>query len=220
MSSGQPLSPRGRIALAMVLVAAGVLPLLAALDVGPLHLGDIHGPPWLGAAAGGVFILGGVAVLAGDRMHDHPLSYVLNFAIVACMAAIGNWIAFGPGPRECTSTVTGWFGSSSRTAGEVECRVAFGMGAVMMDGMLVHVLGTALARVLGPGDWAGRVEKCGKGVMLAAISPLLLLLLLYLLIVSVGGAALEYLKTGRWPRNEEFIARMRRRKSGDPAGPA
>jgi hypothetical protein len=45
--------------MGLAFAAAGVFPILAALDVGgPLRADSIHGPPWIGVAAGSVFLAG------------------------------------------------------------------------------------------------------------------------------------------------------------------
>ena len=120
MSSDNDLSPSGRLILGLVFVAAGVFPILAAFDIGPLRQKDIHGPPWLGAAAGAVFVMGGIAAMAGNKGRYAPVSSVMAFGIVAFFAAMASWIAFGPGPRECSVGFSGAFFGSTRTAAEFE----------------------------------------------------------------------------------------------------
>jgi len=212
--SVQALSPRARLVVALVLVAAGVLPLLAAFDVGPLRRADINGPPWLAAVAGGVFIIAGAAIVADRAGREHPLAGLLFASIVAGFAAIANWIAFGAGPRECTRTITTFFGGGSGPAGDVECRIAFGVGALMLNGMLVFLLVRGVARLIGPGVWSTRIAAAGKAVLLLSLAPILVPVILLLLVTSAGSAVVTYVKTGQWPRNEAFIARMRRRHSG------
>ena len=144
-----------------------MFPILAAFDVGgPFRQEDINGPPWIAGAAGTAFVMAGLAVAVGERMRW--LGGAAGFVAFLALVAIGHWIAFGVGEREGTSTVSGFIGSRSREAGNVECRVAFGMGAL-------------------------------------------------LLLAATGGKALvesfrEYRQTGRWPRNEEFIARVKARR--------
>jgi hypothetical protein len=201
-----------RLVLGLLFAAAGVLPILAAFDVGPLQQKDINGPPWLGVVAGSLFVLGGIFLMAGEKARDHPLAGVLVFAVIAGLAAIGNWIAFGPGPRACGAAFfTGIF-TSSRAGGDLECRIAFGIGALIMNGILVWMLAAGLRRIMGPGPVLDRMERIGQGFLLLALAPILLPMLIFLAGKSLFEAVAHYMGTGQWPRNESFVARMKRKK--------
>jgi hypothetical protein len=203
------LSPRARVGFGLLCIGLGLFPMLAAFDVGPLRRADINGPPWLGFVAGGLFVMAGFALLAGERLRDPRLAFVFVFVILAGFAAIGNWIAFGAGTRTCGVSATGFLLTTSRGAGDLACRAAFGVGALILNGAIAAMLAQSLARALGPGPLASRIDSAGKWLMLAGMSPILIPLLLFLLAASLVGAVREYVKTGRWPRNEEFIARMK-----------
>ncbi len=215
MADDQPLSPKARVGLGLLCIAAGAAPMLAAFDIGPLSARDINGPPWLGFAAGGVFVLAGALLLLGEARRGHPLAWLLGFLIIAAFAAIGNWIAFGPGPRQCSGSFTGFMFSSSRAAAEWECRIAFGIGACIMNGLLAWMLAHGLGRLAGPGRLARGLDKLGKGMLLLGLSPILVPLLAFVIGKSALEAFIAYRRTGKWPRNEAFIARMKRRKPGD-----
>ena len=217
MQNGQKhLSFTVRLVLGLMFAAAGVLPMLAAFDIGPLQQKDINGPPWLAVVAGGIFVLGGISLLAGEKARHHPLSYVLVFAILAGLAAIGNWIAFGPGPRACGAALSTGFFTSSRAGGELECRIAFGVGALIMNGLLVWMLAAGLRKVMGPGPVLDRVEKVSEGILLLSLAPILLPMVIFLAGKSLFEAVRHRMATGQWPRNESFIARMKIRKAADP----
>jgi hypothetical protein len=49
-------------------------------------------------------------------------------------------------------------------------------------------------------------------VLLLSLAPILVPMFLFLIGKIAFEAFREYRKTGRWPRNEEFIARMRSRR--------
>lgn len=208
------LSGRGRVVVGLLCLAAGTLPILAAFDVGPLHQRDINGPPWLGAVAGGVFVIAGVSLFLGEAARNHPFSYVLALVILAGFAAIGNWIAFGAGPRQCSGGISGFLFGSTRAAAELECRIAFGIGAAILDGILVWMFASALRKMVGSGPLTDALEKVGQGALLLALAPLLLPMLLYVIGKSAFEGLREYRKTGRWPRNEAFIARMKGKRGG------
>ena len=205
----QPPTTPVRFGLGLLLIAAGVLPILAAFDVGRLHQADIHGPPWLAGLDGGIFVLSGVAMLFGNSNPNHPLSYVLMFVLLAAFAAIGNWIAFGPGPRECSVGFTAFLFSSARSAAEFECRAGFGVGAVAMDGILICMAAGAPKRFLGSGLFTEALDGFGKGALLLGLAPLLLPLLLFGFGSSLLGSLREQLETGRWPRLDALIERIR-----------
>lgn len=212
MASSPPLSPAARLALGALCIAAGVLPILAAFDVGPFHQRDIHGPPWLAGVAGGIFVVAGIAMFMGESGRKGWLSQVLFFCLLGAFAAIGNWIAFGPGPRECSGGFTAFWFSSRHAAAEFECRAAFGFGALIMDGTLVYLLAQLPKKLLGATTVTNLIEKFGQGVLLVSLLPLLLPLLVFGIVSAIFAGLREYLKTGKWPLNEEFIERMKKRK--------
>lgn len=203
----QPLSSTGRVVVGLLCIAGGVVPILAAFDLGPLGPRDIHGPPWLAAVAGGIFVLAGVGLVTNDGKRHTPLSYLLFVLILGGFAAISHWIAFGLGLRECSGGFSGFlFGGATA---EIECRGAFAIGALMLDGALVWVLARGLRQLTGPGPVVDRLEKFGQAALLLGLAPVLLPLVLWLVGKAAFGAAATRWRTGKWPRNEDFIARQR-----------
>ncbi len=208
MADKDKLSPAGRWIFGLLFVAAGLFPALATFDIGPLRAADINGPPWLGLAAGGVFIAAGMAVLAGDALP--MLKTVFALLVLAGLAAMGNWIAFGAGERVCAGTTTFlWFAADGDYSG-LACRIPFGLGAIIVAAFLILAAVMLLQQALGGAPHLVRTMKAAQGLLLLTLSPLLLMLLV-LVIVPVGLRVLWYrLRNGRWPRNEEFIRRRRR----------
>ncbi len=200
----QPTPLANRIA-GLLCAACGVLPLLAAFDIGPLHPSDIHGPPWLGIAAGGVFVCAGAAVALGGEL---PLLRTL-FALLTMigLAALGNWVAFGAGARSCggTFSLAGLFGAGHLDG--LACRLPFGFGALLLDTLLGYGAASLLQKALGGPPRLAWLVKAAGALVLLVLSPLLLLLLL----AAIGRSGYDVLKsrlaTGRWPRNEAFIRR-------------
>jgi hypothetical protein len=200
-------------------MACGVIPALSAFDIGPFQSSDINGPPWIGLVAGLIFIAGGIALMLGDRLQNGSFAYGLFALIFASLAAIANWIAFGPGPRECTTSIVGLYFESDSIASAIGCRAAFGIGAVLLDGVILYMAARAL-RQIGTPDWlSGMVEKLGIALLLLALAPIVLPLLLVLIAKSCLEAFITWRKTGAWPRNEPFIQRMKAKwaaRSGPP----
>ena len=210
MSSSDMPSPPLRFVLGLLFFAGGIVLTLATFDVGPLHASDINGPPWLGAATGSIFIFGGAFLWAGDAAARHPwFANALAALMLAGFAAIGNWIAFGAGPRECSGGFSGFL-FTSHFAAEIECRAAFGIGALMLDGLLLWMLGMGLRGVGLEGSLPIWLEKLGKGLLLLGVAPIVLVLIVVVFFKALFEAFVVYYRTGTWPRNEAFIARKKK----------
>lgn len=207
MNRSQPLSPGAALVVGLICIAVGILPMLAAFDIGPLGSDDINGPPWLGFVGGGIFAAAGLAVIAG------PAAPLANgaFAILALagLAAIGNWIAFGAGERACSGGISlSWLWSESDFSG-LGCRIPFGLGALMTDAFLCYMMASLLQKALGGPPRLAPLLKAAEWLIVASLAPLLLLLFIIALVQGGVGAVKTRWSTGAWPRNEEFIARQK-----------
>src|SRR5262245_52679472 len=115
-------------------VGAGLLP----IPGGPSNL---HGPQWLLLYVGLAFFLAGVAIIiqmlghandGGDLPMGAPLwlravQYLIGLCIFACFGAISSWIAFGPGERHFSGTLTFVDVATDAATG----RIVFGTGAII-----------------------------------------------------------------------------------------
>jgi hypothetical protein len=138
------------IAMGLVGVAVGAIPLLALLGILPTRPpapGDA--PNWIGGAIGLAFFLGGVAVIvrsfvgADDSSGDLPATApralrgvydLIGTAIPVLLSVLFSWVAFGPGERHFG--VSGGSGSTAMAMGvsgghAIIGRIAFGFGAVL-----------------------------------------------------------------------------------------
>lgn len=207
MDSPQPLTPRAALVVGLVFIASGILPMLAAFDIGPLSQEDISGPPWLGFVAGGIFAAAGLAVMAGSRA---PLTGTL-FGVLALagLAMIGNWVAFGAGERACSGSISlPWLWSESDFSG-LGCRIPFGLGALITDAFLCYMIVAMVQKTLGGPPRLARQLKAAEWLLLASIAPFILLLAIIGIATAVAGALKTRWSTGAWPRNDEFIARQK-----------
>jgi hypothetical protein len=169
-----------RFFMGIAFAAAGLFPILAAFDIGPFHSDSINGPPWIGVAAGVVFLMGAVFLFFQDAATRLPwLGSAFAFVIIAAFAALANWIAMGPGPRECSGTFSFVIFSSARWVPELECRVAFGLGALMCDGMLLMIAGRGLQQLGVTSALPRWLEKIGIGPIVLAFAPILLIFVLF-----------------------------------------
>lgn len=210
MKPAQQITPGAAHLIGLVFVAAGILPMLAAFDVGPLGRADINGPPWLGFAGGGIFVTAGLAIMAGPQA---PLvGGLFGVLTLGGLAAIGNWIAFGAGERACSGSISlPWLSSESAFSG-LGCRIPFGLGALITDAFLCYMIASMLQKALGGPPRLARLLKAAEWLILASLAPILLLLLIGILMSGAVGALKTRLSTGAWPRNEAFIARQKARK--------
>ena len=146
-SNANQLTPRGAIIVGIFSMLCGTFPVLAGLGV--LHARPAPGvQPWVGVAAGAMFILAGLAIIngyavAGRAQADGSLSadtpfiakvvqYVLGLAIVGLMFAVFAWISFGPGERHFSSSMSFPGFSSSGHSSERSGRIAFGIATVLI----------------------------------------------------------------------------------------
>jgi hypothetical protein len=146
----------GLFAAAMgAFIVAGACNLLG-LDLHP----EKDTPSWIGICAGLVFVAGGFAVIlqslpAAKPMPDGSLSpdaprwvqgacFALGLSIVGGLAAIGLWVAFGPGERHFSMSI----GFGSGPANEMLGRVVFGFGAVLTCLMFLAFLVSGARRFL------------------------------------------------------------------------
>jgi len=210
------LSPAARLLLGLVCLAGGLVPVLASFDIGPLDRSAINGPPWLGFLAGGVFMAGGTALILGEGLRNSVLSSALFALIIGAFAAIANWITFGPGPRECAIAFSGFLFESGSWGNEVACRAGFGIGAGVLDGFVLWMSAAALRVVIGPGRLPNAIEKLGTAVLLLSLAPVILPMLLFLIAKTCVEGFATWRATGRWPRNEAFIARMKAKHAQKP----
>ena len=178
MKRTQQLGPGATHLIGLVFVVAGILPMLAAFDIGP------QAP-----LAGGLF---GVLALAG-------------------LAAIGNWVAFGPGPRACSGSISlSWLWGAADFSG-LACRISFGLGALITDAFLCWMIVSLLQKALGGPPRLARLLKAAEWLIMASLVPILLPLLLFLVAGAALGAIRTRRTTGAWSRNEEFIVRQKAR---------
>jgi hypothetical protein len=146
------LTPRSAVLFGLMFMAAGVLPILAALGMlaTPLTRGT---PAWVGVCAGLLFILGGAAIIngyaiAGGAGPDGDLppgttfgvrlvQYVLGLGICGLFTAIAGWIAFGKGERHFSTTLNLPFLTQHGIGNEWMGRVVFGLGAILVAAFTV-----------------------------------------------------------------------------------
>jgi hypothetical protein len=109
-----------RTAVGLVVAAAG-----AAITV----LGALGSISRVGAAAGLVFVFGGVLVLLPERQAGARLAF--GALMASSLAAVFGWVALGPGERHFTGSLAIGEGAARWADGELAGRIFFGLFALM-----------------------------------------------------------------------------------------
>jgi hypothetical protein len=143
MADRDQLSPEGAVVIGLLCGLMGLFVVLLALGTfGEPRMSD-GTPAWVGVLAGLSFVLAGLAVIVGygvaggvgpdgDLLPGAPfgvrlVQYLLGLGILASLASIASWVAFGSGSRHFTGSGLLLSGAVSEMLG----RVMFGLGAVL-----------------------------------------------------------------------------------------
>jgi len=145
--AGRAMSPRAAIGTGALVAAVGI----AILALSVWAPGDkFQAPRWVVAAIGGAFVFfGGWTAIVyamgydpkrGDETLPPPLVQLAFFAPGLTLFAVPfHWVAFGPGPRAFSGGVSLPFVTISRGTGELSGRIWFGIGAILIDLLIVGV---------------------------------------------------------------------------------
>jgi len=157
MAAETKLTRRKAIAIGILCLGGGVPPVLGSFGLIPLRL-DPGVPPWMGVAAGSVFLLASMLLFvdaaAGGTNADGtlpanapPMLRVLQSAaglsIVTVMAIMATWIAFGRGPRHFSTTISLPFLVYQPKNSDLAGRVGFGIAALLI--WVIVIAGTVAA---------------------------------------------------------------------------
>jgi hypothetical protein len=122
--------------------------ILVALDLVPNDPAALQAPRWVLGLCGLAFF--GAGVLVWLSRYGAPwMSDATAFVIIASMAAIGSWIALGPGEREFDGSI-GLGPFAFRGDGVSLGRIFFGIGAVVTWVVALVPLWRILASALRP----------------------------------------------------------------------
>lgn len=202
---GLSRSRLGVLLIGLLVTAMGLTPMLAALDVIPSPDSSFHAPRWVVFLAGSLFFTIGMWILmqaAVGESRAKSFGAAVGFTLFIGLAFLANWIAFGSGTREGCSSSSSILGfGASRAAAELECRAAFGYGALLLDVIMARGIAWWLGAKAFPGNRAARaLEKLSEWAIGLLLLPLILLAFL-----------LQGLKTG----GQRVFKRLRGKQSGD-----
>lgn len=165
-----------RLLLGGLVGVAGLTVVGVGTRVIPSDPESLHAPQWVMVAAGGMFaVVGAWIVSAGTRVGEY-LGYMVAPLVLTVLLSIAHWVAFGPGARQCSGGIEIPFVSTWRVAGDLECRVAFGYGAVLLDGVLASIGLSTLAERHLEGVPRQLTDVSSKVILVIALAPILVLM--------------------------------------------
>ena len=148
--------PRAQMALGLVCIVFGALPVLSAVGLIPPPQSS-PAPAWVGAVAGLVFVVGGacfvIRALRGPPSQPsaavpawaRTAQYLAVLGVFVGFAMVNTWVAFGPGERLFSASIGGVAGPGADALG----RAAFGFGAVVAWLCVAVILLSSLKQVTG-----------------------------------------------------------------------
>jgi hypothetical protein len=133
-------TPKEALFSASLAFAFGMLLVAAAAGMFPEGTFQLYAPPWVITACGLVAILMGIAVL--QLVVDTPWLHRIQpgFAVVALLAAVADWVAFGAGERRFSSSIQLPFWSGEWRSSELVGRSIFGVSAVLLDALALGMI--------------------------------------------------------------------------------
>lgn len=161
-SKPSKLTPRGAIFWGLFCVAISAPPILGGLRVIDLKPAP-DTPQWLGVAAGGAFLLAGITLIVdgaagaigpdGQISTDSPrwlhvFQSLMGLGIVGTIGALMSWVAFGPGQRHFSTTVSLPFGWWHPKSNDTMGRWAFGIAAVLIWCIIAGVIVSSIRRLI------------------------------------------------------------------------
>jgi hypothetical protein len=122
---------------------AGVVAIATGLGICALvyyHPEGLNAPAWVVYAAGKVFVAAGLCLFAAMIGAGRVQNFI-GIAITLSLWLMAGWVAFAPGDRSCTASVS-WL---SLPANDVLCRFGFAVGWLIF-GVSIAVVARAFIR--------------------------------------------------------------------------
>ena len=123
--------PANNLWFGVLFVVVG-LAIMAGMIVSPEGL---NVPMWVGLAAASTFVFAGASVVVQSLGFGRAGRWIGVF-VVFLLTVPGFWIMLGSGEMSCTRSVS-FLWSSSGEGGDLECRIVFGAGAIVVLAMAV-----------------------------------------------------------------------------------
>jgi hypothetical protein len=127
------MSPRNSIFAGIACIVVGLPPLAIGTGLLSAAPGKPHAPLWVVTLAGSCFVVLGVSFLVPSA-RARTRGFLVG-ATVTMMAIIFDWIAFGPGERHFSATISFGGIAGGSGSGETSGRILFGICAIALDGL-------------------------------------------------------------------------------------
>ena len=131
----------------------------------PADPSSVHAPGWVIVLCGVVFAMGGVMACMPNDQSETPLNYVFLLVMMICFASAFSWVAFGPGEREFSGSVSGGGVGVGGSVGSIFGRVVFGFGSIMLWAFVAAIFSKfiKLLRSSGAGGRRSRGDRTNRG---------------------------------------------------------
>lgn len=157
--------------------AMGLMIMAMAAGVIPVDPSSVHAPPWVIHVAGGMFTLVGLWMVTAGNPVGRALDQVVGPVVLMGLLSILHWVAFGPGVRQCSGGFSIPFLSAWRVTGDLGCRMAFGYGALLFDGLLLGAFLGSWTDAHLEGGWKRVGSGLSATLIVVPLSPFLLILI-------------------------------------------
>lgn len=162
-------------------IAAGLFPMLDALGVFPGSDERMNAPWWVVFLAGSLFFMAGMWLLLQSIVGEaKALAFgsVVGVALFLGLTLLANWVAFGGGDRnDCSGGLSALGIGFESGASDLECRAAFGYGALLLDFLLLRGIAWQAAQRAPANPAARALEKLSEWGIGLLLLPLVLLVL-------------------------------------------
>ena len=151
MANSQQRSFRSLVIFGSIFIFVGAFIFLISINLISVPEEDIYAPRWVLTSVGLTFALAGVLVvlngLKSGLGHHALYKWIYNGVLLMFMiffAAPFNWVAFGPGEREFSSSTSVGAVSVSQSGEDFGGRLVFGIGAILMDILILYLVYRAI----------------------------------------------------------------------------
>jgi hypothetical protein len=147
-----PQKPSRPVALFMGLLCLVIAAVILAGAAGLLPARPTaheEAPRWVVACVGLVFLAGGLVPINAAFALPNWLNQLVGITVTAGLALVFNWVAFFPGERHFSMSVSVPGLSMSGGGGQLAGRAMFGLAALLGDAMVLWGLWRMLRRARG-----------------------------------------------------------------------
>jgi len=175
-----PTSVLARLLFGGIFAAPGILIMAVGTKTLEVDPSTVHAPYWLLTMIGGMFAIAGLWIISAGTPAERFMKVIVGPAVLIGIVTALEWVAFGPGVRQCTGSLSIPFVSFATIQSDMQCRIGFGFAAIIFDGLFLGAGITQLAKKMDDGAgklWTGRVGNAAFVIGLLPLVPLILLAL-------------------------------------------